>query len=54
VWRRRALRLKIIIAGDDLRARARSVYYQAEQMIAEGIGQDPGLPANALAHGWQP
>jgi len=49
VWRQRALRLKVIIADDDLRARARSAYYKAEQMIAEGIGQDLGLPASALA-----
>ncbi len=49
VWRQRALRLKIIIADDDLRSRARSAYYEAEQLIAKGIGQDLGVPANALA-----
>jgi hypothetical protein len=27
---------------------------QPEQMIAEGIGEDVGLPPTHLPHGWQP
>jgi len=49
IWRQRATRMRMIIADDDLRGRARAGYYAAERTIAAGIGQDLGLPPDALA-----
>jgi AcrR family transcriptional regulator len=49
VWRRRALRVRVITTDDALRARARAGYYQSELPVAAGIGADLGLPADALA-----
>lgn len=48
-WRARALRAAVIAADDTLRGRARSGYHASEQVVAEGIGADLGLPADALA-----
>lgn len=49
VWHRRALRVRVITADEDLRAKARAGYYKHELPVAEGIGQDLGLPPDALA-----
>lgn len=49
VWSQRATRMRMIMADDDLRGRARAGYYVIEQIIAGGIGQDLGLPPDALA-----
>lgn len=48
VWRRRALRSRLVIEDDDLRGRARAGYRDLELLVATGIGQDLGLPADAL------
>jgi AcrR family transcriptional regulator len=49
IWRRRALRARVIIADGELRARARAGYYPHEQLIAAHIGRDLGKSADALA-----
>jgi len=49
IWRQRATRMRLIIADDSLRGRARAGYYAAEQIIADGIGHDLGLLPDALA-----
>ena len=48
VWRRRALRSRLLMNDDDLRGRARAGYRELEQLVATGIGQDLGRPADAL------
>jgi AcrR family transcriptional regulator len=48
VWRARGLRAEVINADDALRARARAGYYEFEKVIATGLGEDLGRPANAL------
>ncbi|MEV6828446.1 TetR family transcriptional regulator [Amycolatopsis sp. NPDC051102] len=48
VWQRRALRARLLMADDDLRGRARAGYRDLEVLVAGGIGEDIGLPADAL------
>ncbi|MEV6443187.1 helix-turn-helix domain-containing protein [Amycolatopsis sp. NPDC051716] len=48
IWQRRALRAGLLMADDDLRGRARAGYRDLELLIAAGIGEDIGLPADAL------
>jgi AcrR family transcriptional regulator len=48
IWQRRALRAQLLTADDDLRGRARAGYRDLELLVAAGIGQDLGLPADAL------
>jgi AcrR family transcriptional regulator len=48
-WHTRAVRAAVIAADDTLRGRARSGYQASEQVVAEGIGADLGLAADALA-----
>jgi len=48
IWQRRALRAGLLMADDDLRGRARAGYRDLELLIAAGIGEDLGLPADAL------
>jgi AcrR family transcriptional regulator len=48
VWRRRALRSRLLMEDDDLRGRARAGYRELEQLVAAGIGQDLGQAADAL------
>jgi hypothetical protein len=48
VWRRRALRSRLLMDDDDLRGRARAGYRDLEQLVAAGIGQDLGQAADAL------
>jgi AcrR family transcriptional regulator len=48
VWRRRALRSRLLMDDDDLRGRARAGYRELEQLVAAGIGQDLGQAADAL------
>jgi AcrR family transcriptional regulator len=48
IWRRRALRAELLMADADLRGRARAGYRDLELPIAAGIGEDLGLPADAL------
>ena len=48
VWQRRALRAQLLMADDDLRGRARAGYRDLELLVAAGIGEDLGLPAEAL------
>jgi AcrR family transcriptional regulator len=48
VWQRRALRSRLLMQDDDLRGRARAGYWELEQLVAAGIGQDIGRPADAL------
>lgn len=48
VWRRRAVRSRLVIDDDDLRGRARAGYRDLELLVAAGIGQDLGLPGDAL------
>lgn len=48
VWRRRALRSRLVIDDDHLRGRARAGYRDLERLVAAGIGQDLGLPGDAL------
>jgi AcrR family transcriptional regulator len=49
VWRRRALRSRLIVADEDLRGRARAAYYRYEQVVAASIATELGLPEHALA-----
>jgi AcrR family transcriptional regulator len=49
IWARRTRRAALIIEDEDLRARARTGYYELERLIATSIGKDVGLPADALA-----
>jgi AcrR family transcriptional regulator len=48
LWRRRALRARLLMEDDDLRGRARAGYHDLELLVATGIGSDIGLPADAL------
>ena len=48
IWQRRALRADLLMADDDLRGRARAGYRDLELLIAAGIGDDLGVPADAL------
>jgi AcrR family transcriptional regulator len=48
VWQRRALRAGLLMADDDLRGRARAGYRDLEVLVAAGIGEDIGLPEDAL------
>lgn len=48
VWRRRALRARLLMEDDDLRGRARAGYRDLELLVATGIGEDIGRPADAL------
>jgi AcrR family transcriptional regulator len=48
VWHQRELRAHVINGDDALRARARAGYYEYEQIIATGIGQDLNQPADSL------
>ncbi|KDN16918.1 TetR/AcrR family transcriptional regulator [Amycolatopsis rifamycinica] len=48
LWQRRALRADLLMADDDLRGRARAGYRDLELLIAEAIGEDLGLPTDAL------
>ncbi|WP_103355749.1 TetR/AcrR family transcriptional regulator [Amycolatopsis sp. CA-128772] len=48
IWQRRALRARLLMADDDLRGRARAGYRDLELLVAAGIGEDMGLPADAL------
>jgi AcrR family transcriptional regulator len=48
VWWRRAVRARLLVEDDDLRGRARAGYRDLEQLVADGVGRDIGLPADAL------
>jgi AcrR family transcriptional regulator len=48
VWHQRELRAHVINSDDALRARARAGYYEYEQVIATGLGEDLNQPADAL------
>ncbi|OXM63206.1 TetR family transcriptional regulator [Amycolatopsis vastitatis] len=48
IWQRRALRAHLLMTDDDLRGRARAGYRDLELLVAAGIGEDLGLPADAL------
>jgi AcrR family transcriptional regulator len=48
VWHQRQLRAHVINSDDTLRARARTGYYEYEQVIAIGLGQDLDQPADSL------
>ena len=43
----RVLRARLLMDDDDLRGRARAGYREMEQVVAEGVGADLGLPADA-------
>jgi AcrR family transcriptional regulator len=49
VWARRTRRAGLIAEDEDLRGRARAAYRDLERLIATAIGEDLGLPADALA-----
>ncbi len=48
VWHQRTLRSRLIMANDELRGRARADYFPYERIIAAGVGDDLGQPADAL------
>lgn len=48
VWWRRTVRARLLVDDDDLRGRARAGYRDLEQLVADGIGADLGLPRDAL------
>jgi AcrR family transcriptional regulator len=48
VWQRRALRSRLLMDDDDLRGHARAGYRELERLVADGIGEDVGQPADAL------
>lgn len=48
LWRRRAMRARLLMEDDELRGRARAGYRDLERLVAAGIGEDIGLPADAL------
>lgn len=48
LWRRRALRARIINAEPELRGRARAGYHEFERVLAEAIGEDVAQPGTAL------
>lgn len=48
VWHLRALRAHIINSDESLRARARAGYYDFEKVIANGLADDLGQPADGL------
>jgi hypothetical protein len=48
-WSLRTKRAKLITEDEDLRGRARANYYELECLLAAAIGEDLGLPSNALA-----
>lgn len=48
LWQRRALRADLLMADDDLRGRARAGYRDLEVLVAAAVGDDLGLPADAL------
>jgi AcrR family transcriptional regulator len=49
IWARRTHRATLITEDDDLRGRARAAYRDLERLIATAIGEDTGLPEDALA-----
>jgi AcrR family transcriptional regulator len=49
IWARRTQRATLIAEDEDLRGHARATYYELERLIATAIGEDLGLPADALA-----
>lgn len=49
LWRRRALRSRLIADDDRLRGRARGEYYALERVVAAGVAADAGLADDALA-----
>lgn len=49
IWARRTRRAGLIAEDEDLRGRARAAYRDLERLIATAIGEDLGLPAEALA-----
>jgi hypothetical protein len=48
IWRRRAIRSRLVVEDDDLSGRARAGYRDLEKLVAAGVGQDLGLAADAL------
>jgi AcrR family transcriptional regulator len=48
IWRRRAIRSRLVVQDDDLSGRARAGYRDLEKLVAAGVGQDLGLAADAL------
>jgi AcrR family transcriptional regulator len=48
IWRRRALRLRLVVEDDDLNGRARAGYRDLEKLIAAGVGQDLDQAGDAL------
>lgn len=48
IWRRRAIRLRLVVDDDDLNGRARAGYRDLEKLVAAGVGQDLDLPADAM------
>lgn len=49
MWMRRALRSRLVMGDEHLRARARSGYYDFEVPLAAAIARDMGQPSDALA-----
>lgn len=49
IWARRTRRATLIAEDEDLRGRARAAYRDLECLIAAAVGEDVGLPADALA-----
>ncbi|MFG2007264.1 hypothetical protein ACGFNU_49750 [Spirillospora sp. NPDC048911] len=48
-WSLRVKRARLIAEDEDLRGTARASYYELERLIAAAVGNDAGLPPNALA-----
>jgi AcrR family transcriptional regulator len=48
IWRRRAIRSRLVVEDDELSGRARAGYRDLEKLVAAGVGEDLGLAADAL------
>jgi hypothetical protein len=48
IWRRRAIRLRLVADDDDLSGRARAGYRDLEKLVAAGVGEDLDQAADAL------
>ncbi|XRQ04787.1 TetR/AcrR family transcriptional regulator [Actinomadura welshii] len=48
-WALRLKRAALIAEDEDLRGHARASYYELERLIAAAVGEDAGLPPDALA-----
>ena len=50
--RQSVLRMRLIAEDPECRGRARAGYFEAEQVVAAGVGEDLGLPATRSYRGW--